>query len=111
MSLTWVAEQISSIKAKGLGLEVPRYNPRPAGVIRDGSATQQVLGLLAAHRGQYFTHHQILVQTKRTQKSVCWALIYLKSLSLIDCAPDDGRNSRYLRYCAPKQQTRQVNKQ
>lgn len=86
----------------GLNLTVPRYNPRPAGVIRPGSATQAVLSLLQAHPGRWFTHFQIVQATDRTQKSVDWALLFLKGRGLIGTTSDDGRNSRYRRYAIAK---------
>lgn len=86
----------------GLNLTMPRYNPRPAGVIRPGSATQAVLALLQAHPGRWFTHFQIVQATGRTQKAVDWALLFLKGRGLIGTTSDDGRNSRYRRYAIAK---------
>jgi len=78
-------------------------NPRPAGVIRQGSASEAVLLALQAARGQYLTHAQIMARTGRTQKALSWALIFLHSQGHIQRAPDDSRNGRYFRYStAPK---------
>lgn len=86
----------------GLNLNVPRYNPRPAGVIRPGSATQAVLALLQAYPGRWFSHFQIVKATGRTQKSIDWALLFLKARGLVDCTRDEWRNSRYLKYSIAK---------
>ena len=74
------------------------YNPRPAGVIRNGSATHALLDLFKAHPNRYFTHAEILWRTKCSKRAIDWALIYLKSQQLIKCVSDDGRNLRYFRY-------------
>jgi hypothetical protein len=84
---------------RGLALEVPRYNPRPAGVIRDGSATQVVLAFMQ-RRPLWFTHRQIVQETGRSPKAVDWALLYLRAQALVECVPDAHRNPRYLRYRA-----------
>lgn len=86
----------------GLNLTVPRYNPRPAGVIRPGSATQVVLALLQANPGRWFSHFQIVQATGRTQKSIDWALLFLKARHQIRTSSDEGRNSRYLKYSIVK---------
>ena len=97
MSLQWMAGQLA-VRRNGLGLEVPRYNPHPAGALQEGGASKDVLGFLKANEGRFFTFNQILVGTGRTAKSVDWACIYLRSLGHVECTKDDGRNSRYLRY-------------
>lgn len=97
MSLSWVANQLASRK-NGLGLEVPRFNPRPSGVMQEGGAAKDVLALLRANPDRFFTFNQILLGTNRTAKSVDWACIFLRSLGHVECTKDDGRNSRYLRY-------------
>lgn len=100
MSSTWMVAQLTLIAEKrvGLGLQAPRYNPRPRGVIREGSATAAVLTYLATRRGVWLTHAQIVKGTGRSAKSVDWALLFLRSQGLVDCVPDAARNSRYLRY-------------
>jgi hypothetical protein len=77
---------------------VDRFNPRPAGVIRQGSASEAVLQTLRAARGQFLTHAQIKARTGRTQKALSWALIFLHDQQLIQRAPDESRNGRYFRY-------------
>lgn len=83
-----------------LNLSQPRYNPRPPGVIRQGSATESVLQCLQAHPGQFLTHNQIMFKTRRTQKALTHGLSFLRALGLVEVASDEGRNQRYLRYRA-----------
>jgi hypothetical protein len=100
MSLDWVAQQLArSARPSGLGLEIGRYNPRPAGVIRDGGATQAVLIFLQQNPRRYFTHMEIVKGSYRTGKSVDWALHFLRSTGRIEAHHGtDHRNGRYLRY-------------
>lgn len=75
-------------------------NPCPAGVIRQGSASELALQVLRAAHGQSLTHAQIKQRTGCTQKALSWALIYLFSQTLIERAPDLSRNGRNSRYWA-----------
>lgn len=84
----------------GLNLNSPRYNPRPAGVIREGGATDAVLGFLRANPKRFFCHYEIKIATGRSKPSIDWALLFLKSQNLIECVPDDARNPLYRRYRA-----------
>ena len=93
-----MARQLESVAQRGLGLQVPRYNPNPAGVMREGGAAKAVLSFLQQHPGRFFTFAQIVAHTNRTPKSLDWACIFLRSLGQVECSRDDGRNSRYLRY-------------
>lgn len=83
-------------------LEVPRYSPTgfKPGTIKVGSASCSVLAVLRK-TGAWMTHAQLLLATKRSTKSVCWALLYLQALGLIESGTDT-RNSRYKRYRAKK---------
>lgn len=81
-----------------LNLSVPVYNPRPAGVIRNVSATHSLLEFFQANPDRYFTHAEILWRTKCSKRAIDWGLIYLKSQRLICCAPGGGCNPRYLHY-------------
>lgn len=95
----WMAEQLVALgKRQGLGLTLPRYNPRPAGQIHQGSATHAVLMFLQANPSRYFTHSDITRQVQRTPKSVDFALRYLRALGSIESTSDESRNPRYLRY-------------
>lgn len=100
MSLSWMANQLESVATaqRGLGLQTPRFNPRPAGVLQDGGAAKDVLQFLQGHPERFFTFAQIVTHTQRTPKSLDWACIFLRSLGYVECSRDEGRNSRYLRY-------------
>lgn len=99
MTLDWMARQITS-RPGGLNLEVPRYNPRPTGVMQEGGAAKAVLAFLQANPDRWFTFAQIMVGTGRTSKALDWACIFLRSLGYVECSrnTEAGRNSRYMRY-------------
>lgn len=99
-SAAWMAEQLQRAAdgRRAMVLNVPRYNPRPAGVIREGSATDAVLSALQQRPGAWLTHAQILVLTQRGTKAICWALLYLKAQGLVESTADESRNARYQRY-------------
>ncbi len=95
----WVARHLSqSALNRSLPVVQARFNPRPAGVLQEGGAAKAVLSFLQQHPERYFTFSQIVTHTKRTTKSLDWACIFLRSLGYVECARDEGRNSRYLRY-------------
>jgi hypothetical protein len=100
MNLKWVADQIARSQPgrNSLALLVPRYNPRPAGVLQEGGAAKAVLLLLQAQPDRLFTFSQIVQHTQRTPKSLDWACIFLRSLGYVECSKDDSRNPKYLRY-------------
>lgn len=100
MSLAWVAQQIRTIReaSDALPPSLIRFNPRPAGVIRDGSATEEVLRFLRHNPKRFYCHHEIQSGTSRTKVSIDWALIYLRQQALIECVSDSYRNPRFLRY-------------
>lgn len=100
MSLAWVAEQIQATKQPEP--EVSRFNPRPRGVVRPGSATDCVLAFLRAHPGRFFRYHEILARVGRSKVAVDWALAFLRDQGLVQRVPDPARNSRYYRYAAKK---------
>lgn len=90
---------VQQLHARGGKPERPaHFNPRPPGVIRDGSATHAVLEFLRSRPRMFFTHGQIVDATGRTEKSVCWGLLYLRTQGLIDSFEDATRCSRYLKY-------------
>lgn len=105
MSMSWVADQLRAMRdaAALLPQAVPRFNPRPPGVIRDGSATEVVLAFLYEHPARWFVHHEIMVATGRSRAAVDWALIFLRQHGLVDCVSNSSRNPRYLRYRAAKE--------
>lgn len=85
-----------------------RFNPRPPGVIREGSATAAVLAFLLSHRGKRFSAYQVIHATGCTTKATSWALVYLQRQGLID-ATSDPRNERYQRYeCNEKTESAQI---
>lgn len=99
MSTAWLAAQLMTMAdRRAIPDEHPRYNPRPPGVLREGSATHAVLLYLRSRPRLYFTHAQILRGTDRSTKAVSWALIFLRAQGLVECVPDASRNARYLRY-------------
>jgi hypothetical protein len=107
--LGWMANQLESAATlrSGLGLQSPRYNPRPRGVLQEGGAAKSVLSFLQAHPDRFFTFAQIVTHTGRTHKSLDWACIFLRSLGYVECSRDEGRNSRYLRYrVAPSKESK-----
>ena len=75
------------------------FNPRPPGILQTGGAAQDVNAFLASHPGRFFTTQQIILATGRTDKSVDWALLMLRSLDRIEWRSDESRNPRYRRYC------------
>ncbi len=103
----WVARELLGLGRQALEVAEPRphYNPKPAGVIRDGSATGAVLDWLVARKpGAWWTRGQIMAGTGRSEKAVNWALLYLRTQGRIECVPDGSRNPQYRRYRAVRQQ-------
>lgn len=95
MSTKWVTQQILSIKRDA---EPPRFNPRPAGIMRPGSATEAVHQYLLGRPGRgWVLRQQIVAGTHRSGKAVDWALIFLRHVGLIESSKDPER-ARYLRY-------------
>lgn len=85
-------------EAKQPNKPAPRkFNPRPAGVIQPGSATEAVLAFLRDSPGLK-TEAQIVWAVKRSHSAVSWALIRLRGWKLVEAVPDHSRNGRYLRY-------------
>lgn len=78
-----------------------RPNPRPAGVIRGGSASEIVLGLLRSREG-FWTEAQLMLATRRSHSAISWALLYLVKNGLAEARPDWARNSRYKKYRATR---------
>lgn len=99
MSTRWVTQQILLIRTEPRRVVSP--NPRPMGFAVPGSATDAVLKFLAGQPSRgWWAMHQVVAATGRTDKAVGWALIYLRSVGLVECARDEARNARYLRYRA-----------
>jgi len=91
-------QQLLALAGRQEAGPLPRHNPRPAGVIRRGSATHLVLVHLRSRPG-FVRHWQIQIATGLSPKAIDWALIFLRHRGLVDAVPD-GMHSRYLRYRA-----------
>lgn len=74
-----------------------KFNPRPAGVIQPGSATEAVMAFLKTSPGLK-TEAQIVWATKRSHSAVSWALLRLRAWNMIDAIGDPARNALYHRY-------------
>ena len=95
-SMGWITDQLATRFAEPLSQ--PRFNPRPPGVIRPGSATQAVLNFLRENPARHFSCFDLCRHTQRSLKAVNHACLYLKAQQLIAAYPDSARNPRYLRY-------------
>lgn len=96
----WTAKQLlaypvarSAPNSRG----TPPFNPRPPGVIRFGSTTDVVYRFLLANPKRRYWQRQIVAGVHRSDKTVSWALVYLRSLGLIESRAD-GRHARNLTY-------------
>lgn len=97
--MEWLAKQLIRGTPGSLNLEIPRYNPRPAGVIRPGSTTDSVLVIFVDSPGRWFSFKDFKARIRTTDKALNWALIYLQRMGHIESSTgDDPRNSRYMRY-------------
>ena len=83
--------------------KIARHNPRPAGVIQQGSATEQVFEILRANPGVYFTAGSLIRLSNRSRNAVAWALLYLRAQGRVATASDDHRRVGYLRYVFKEQ--------
>lgn len=100
MSTHWMAGQLTRMAdgRSAMPLEIPRYNPRPAGVIREGSASDAVLTFLkTANPQRYYSESEFIVHTKRTRASITWALHYLCGIKVLE-ASNDGSHLRHQKY-------------
>ena len=75
------------------------FNPRPAGVIREGKSSEMVLKALCDHGG-VMTEGQLRFRIGLNHAKCSWALIYLQRIGKVEVLSDAHRNSRYLRYKA-----------
>jgi hypothetical protein len=102
-SMHWIAGQLSRNLASRFSEPTgqPRFNPRPPGVIREGSGTWSVLNFLRANPGRYWTCFQLCKHTGHSLKAINHACLYLREKQLIQTSPDP-RNSQYLRYTISK---------
>lgn len=101
MSATpWIATQLIRMAdgRTSMGVEQPRYNPRPPGVIRAGGASDAVISFLQQNPKRFYRHHEIRADVGRTKVSIDWALCYLVGIGQIEQCSDAIRNSRYKKY-------------
>lgn len=93
----WAAALAQLSKQQPEAKRIKPFNPRPAGVIQRGSATDVVLQFLRERPAMYFAHHQIVAGTGRTGKAVDWALIYLGIFNRIEqtSEPRSALSRRY----------------
>lgn len=70
-----------------------RFNPRPAGQVQTGSATDAVLQLMRTAPTRRWRRAQLIAITRRSDSAVDWALLYLREQGLI-CCNDGGVGGR-----------------
>ena len=93
-----LAHQLSAAACNPAVLS-PVRRSRLAGVMRDGGSSQAVLEYLQS-AGGYRAVCEIRQHVPRSHGAVSWALIFLRHIGEIECAPDVVRHARYLRYRA-----------
>lgn len=74
-----------------------RFNPRPPGIVREGSASSAILEALRNSPG-FKTEAQLRWITGRSHSAVSWSLLYLIRQGLVEVMPEICRNSRYQKY-------------
>lgn len=79
-------------------LQANHYNPRPAGQIHAGSATEKVLHFFRERPGRWFSRYQVIHATRLSNTSAHNALTFLVATEHLQTAPDGMRHPRYLRY-------------
>ena len=78
-----------------------KFNPRPQGVIVDGSGSDLVLEFLRQdYRFKTRAEIVLALREKINEHRVEWGLIYLLRNKLIKRVEDPKRNARYGRYAA-----------
>ena len=92
--------QMSTASGHPAELRVTRRS-KMAGVMRDCGSSKAVLDYLQS-AGDYRRACDIRQHVRRSHAAVSWALIFLRKLGAIECAPDVVRHARYLRYRAVK---------
>jgi hypothetical protein len=108
MSFNAFLQQLATASPK-VAVVKPRHNPRPPGVIREGSASAAVLEFLRKS-GRFHSEASIRFATGRSHSAVSWALLYLRGLGRIVAVPDTRRDARYLRYRAATTEEAAANK-
>lgn len=103
MAIPTLFEQLQGASSQPATLPKKRFNPRPAGVIRNGSASDQVLATLLEHGGLN-TEAQIRWKTGLNHTKASWALLYLRRNGFVTAVRDGTRCGRNLRYRAIKEE-------
>jgi len=93
-----IAHQMSAASRNPVAVP-PVRRSRLAGVMRDGGSSQAVLEYLQS-AGGYRAVCEIRQHVPRSHGAISWALIFLRHIGAIECAPDVVRHARYLRYRA-----------
>ncbi len=93
-----IAHQMSAAAGNPVAVS-PVRRSRLAGVMRDGGSSRAVLEYLQS-AGGYRAVCEIRQHVPRSHAAVSWALIFLRRVGAIECAPDVVRHARYLRYRA-----------
>lgn len=76
-------------------------NSQPAGVVRQGSAAEAVVLVLADAAPSWRTYAQIreaIPKHTHSDSAIKWALLYLRGLRVIESADAGDRDSRHLKY-------------
>lgn len=102
-SVEWLARQLL-IRHADAGQAGPKpINPRPAGQVCAGGASESVLQWLLERPSSraWWSMHQIIRGTGRSAKACSWAVLFLARHGLIE-RDRDVSNTRYLRYRAAR---------
>lgn len=103
MSTEWVARQLLAypvaLSAPNARQARPPFNPRPAGIVRPGSVSFLVLLFMEQDPKRWYWQRQITAGIGRSDKTVAWALVYLRAQGLIESTQRaTSTNPRYLMY-------------
>lgn len=97
----WIAAQLmaaSTATADPTPKIKRHFNPRTPGRILPQGTTAAVLVALCRQPTEWARRWQIVAAVGRNDRTVDSSLLYLRSLQLIEVAPDARRSDRYLRY-------------
>lgn len=78
----------------------PRFNPRPPGVIREGSATHAIVTFLESRPGRYYSESELVRITGKSRSAVTWSLNYLRALGRLESV--NQQHPLWLRHGIPK---------
>lgn len=101
MSLQWVTTEIMRCRSQVME-PVSKHNPKPKGVMLEGSSTAIVMRWLKGRPSWvWWSRSSIRAGTGLTRGSVDWALIFLATTGRIDVQAHPGGHPRKTRYRAP----------